>query len=231
MIKHVLSILIVGAGITACSSLLYQNDQQYAVDGASGTSIEIDSLVAPYSRTLAKEMNLVIGQNKADLLVDRPNSGLGQWLCDGLVQLGKDSLHLSDYPVTSLLNTGGLRAPMLQGDITVGAVFKIMPFDNRIVALRLPASSLEKMADYLTKKGGEPISGMTLVAGKLKLVTDAPYFWVVTSDFLANGGDNMLFFQDAVEKRETVLLLRDFMLNAVKKQQIIDFVAQERISW
>lgn len=232
MIRNYIVSLVIGAGLTACSSLLYQSDKQYALDDSQRTSVEIDSLVAPYARELKKEMNVVIGNNKQDLLVERPNSGLGQWICDRLVAFGKDSLSLDGCPVVSLLNTGGLRSPLSKGPVTVGNIFQVMPFDNRIVALKLSTERLPEIEAYLKLKGGEPVSGMKVVKGKLSLNDPATScFWVVTSDFLANGGDNMLFFKTYLDKRETMVLLRDFLINAVKKQQNIDFSAEERINW
>lgn len=60
MIRNYIVALVIGAGLTACSSLLYQSDKQYALDSTQTNSVEIDSLVAPYSRALKKEMSVVI---------------------------------------------------------------------------------------------------------------------------------------------------------------------------
>lgn len=158
---------------------------------------------------------------------------MGQWICDLLVSFGKDSLLLGeDCPVVSLLNTGGLRAPLSKGTVTLGSIYRVMPFDNRIVALKLSTERLPEIEAYVKLKGGEPLSGMKIVKGQLSLNDPkTSCFWVITSDFLANGGDDMLFFKTYLDKRETIVLLRDYIINAVKKQQNIDFSAEERINW
>ena len=37
-------------------------------------------------------------------------------------------------------------------------------------------------------------------------------YWVVTSDYLANGGDNYIFFKNAIERRAMNALLRDVII-------------------
>jgi hypothetical protein len=44
------------------------------------------------------------------------------------------------------------------------------------------------------------------------------HFWVITSDYLANGGDQMSFFQDAVERQNKKVLLREVFIQACIKQ-------------
>jgi hypothetical protein len=46
------------------------------------------------------------------------------------------------------------------------------------------------------------------------------YIWVLTSDFLANGGDQMSFFKD-LEKQETGILLRDIFIAQAKNQGVL----------
>ena len=58
----------------------------------------------------------------------------------------------------ALLNFGGLRAPINQGEITVGNVFELMPFDNTIMMVRLKPQAIAAMLDYLLEKGGQPVS-------------------------------------------------------------------------
>ena len=59
--------------------------------------------------------------------------------------------------------------------------------------------------------------------------TSFDYFWVITTDFLANGGDKMLFFQTAVEKKNTGVLLRDLLLQEVERSGKIEVQLEERI--
>jgi 2',3'-cyclic-nucleotide 2'-phosphodiesterase (5'-nucleotidase family) len=233
-----LRILIVfglGAGLLACSSSLHQVTPvvSTSINSDLGTDATMDSMIAPYSRELSAEMNVVLGTSKFDLIVGRPSSSLGNWTTDALLQYAQDSMQLTDLPVIVLLNTGGLRASLSKGDITVGDIFKLMPFDNTLVILKCKRSILDAVQAYLFKTGGEPISGMFINRGVLSLVPlrESEEIYIITSDFLANGGDKMDFLKQAIETRLTGILIRDIFMNAVKKQQILIGSTEERITW
>lgn len=230
-------LFIIGAGLTACSSLLVPSatDHSSTIDGSLSGDIQVDSLIAPYARELAKEMNLQIGVALADLSVKRPNSNLGEWVCDALVSYASDSLGLKQEKPVAILNTGGLRASLSKGAITVGDIFKLMPFDNQLVALKISTSKITELETFFKQTGGEPISGFKIVKGKANFDTSVEtngYFWVITTDFLANGGDKMTFLLEPLEKRLTKVLLRDVLIQTVKKQQTIGAeIQEERITW
>ncbi|MGV3609920.1 MAG: 5'-nucleotidase C-terminal domain-containing protein [Fluviicola sp.] len=235
MKKLVFLFFLIGAGLTACSYHLQVKGSKQNIDGASKNSVEMDSLIAPYRREMLREFGLVIGETTTDLVTGRPNSSLGFWLCDQLIKKGKDSSFFQNEPLVALINIGGLRADLPKGPITVGDIYKVMPFDNRMVFLKLSLDKIPEMEAYLKEKGGEPIGGFKLEKGKLifpdNLAKEKNYFWVVTSDFLANGGDNMFFFNNPLQRFDTNVLFRDFIIEAVKKEQKITFYPEERINW
>lgn len=234
--RKFIGILIIGAGLSACSSYSYKafNAQRIDVKSPVEKDPEVDSLVAPYRRALAMEMNRVIGEATADMQVARPNSTLGQWVTDIVLQFGKDSLlnrQSEKLPVIAILNTGGIRASLSKGPLTVGDIYKLMPFDNQLMALKLPVSQFAEIEAYIQKTGGEPISGFAIVNGKMVVdnPTNATFVWIITTDFLANGGDKMLFFQSATEKIISPVLLRDLLLREVERTKTIEELLEERI--
>lgn len=235
MKKIIFLFFLIGAGVTACSYHLQIKGSKQNIDGSSKSSVEMDSLVAPYRREMMKEFGQVIGETTNDLVVGRPNSILGFWLCDQLIAKAKDSSLFKQEPLVAFINNGGLRADIPKGPITVGDIYKIMPFDNRMVFLKLSLDKIPEMEAYLKEKGGEPIGGFSLIKGKLEFpdsqAKEKGYFWVVTSDFLANGGDNMFFFNNPLDRLDTNVLFRDFIIEAVKKEKKITYSPQERINW
>jgi 5''-nucleotidase/2'',3''-cyclic phosphodiesterase and related esterases len=235
MKKLVFLFFLIGAGLTACSYHLQVKGSKQNIDDSSKNSVEMDSLIAPYRREMLREFGMVIGEATTDLVTSRPNSSLGFWLCDELIKKGKDSSFFKNEPLVAFINIGGLRADLPKGPITVGDIYKVMPFDNRMVFLKLSLDKIPEMEAYLKEKGGEPIGGFKLVKGKLvfpdNLAKEKNYFWVVTSDFLANGGDNMFFFNNPLQRFDTAILFRDFIIEAVKKEQKITFYPEERINW
>ncbi len=235
MNKIVFLFFLIGAGLSACSYHLQVKGSQQKIDGSCATSVAVDSMIAPYRREMMREFGSVIGEAATELVVSRPNSTLGFWLCDQLLAKAKDSAVFRNEPLVAFINNGGLRADLPNGPITVGDIYKVMPFDNRMVFVKLSLDKIPEMEAYLKEKGGEPIGGFKLVKGKLvfpdNLAKERGYFWVVTSDFLANGGDNMFFFNKPLDRIDTNLLFRDFIIAAVKKEQKITFYPEERINW
>ncbi len=106
----------------------------------------------------------------------------------------------------ALTNGGGLRADLPVGELTYGQLYQAMPFDNRFARVRLTAAELaEVLADNLTRTGSFfSIAGLRAEArceGQTVRVTlldeagpVAPerMLTLVTTDFLATGGDGAL---------------------------------------
>ncbi|MDX2360377.1 MAG: 5'-nucleotidase C-terminal domain-containing protein [Crocinitomicaceae bacterium] len=190
---------------------------------------KIDSIVAPYSESLAVEMNIVIAEAKQDFIKGRPNASLNNWATDALLVNQRE--FGQGKQIMCLLNVGGLRNPLNEGDITIGDIFKLMPFDNQVVWVELPTSVLPEMEAYLLVRGGEPIAGAKFVDDKLVFldpIKNTPTFWVVTSDYLMNGGDDMDFFEKKLGAVYPEVLLRDAFIEEAKKQKTLVYNNEER---
>ena len=125
----------------------------------------IDSIVQPYKKDLEKEMLEVIAHADHDFTKGRPNGTLNNWATDALLD---NQLRTSkgQRQVMSLLNVGGLRNPISKGDVTVGDIFKLMPFDNNVVWVEMPIEVLPEIEAYLRKRGGEPVGMVKIEKGK-----------------------------------------------------------------
>jgi 2',3'-cyclic-nucleotide 2'-phosphodiesterase (5'-nucleotidase family) len=140
------------------------------------------------------------------------------------------------------VNYGGLRASLPQGNITIGNVFELMPFENEVVLIKVSGMSIRMMADKIAERGGEGISGIILGIREFKVSTlkiggkpvepDLDY-WLVTSDYIANGGDQMSMFKNPIERINTKLKLRDVLIQTLsdryKKEGIISVKEDGRI--
>src|SRR5581483_7336866 len=87
-------------------------------------------------------------------------SALGSFLAD--------SLRASEKADVALLNPGGLRADLKSGELTYGAVFEVMPFDNNVATLDVTGDELLRVlkAAYGGKKGVFQVSGVEVKLGK-----------------------------------------------------------------
>lgn len=231
MIRYFI-IAFVGAGLLACSSAKITVDSEsITIVEQSGQPNAIDSLVAPYKEDLEAEMNEVIAKAEQDFIKGRPSATLNNWAADAIFysQIREAELNA---PAFCLLNVGGLRNTINKGDVTLGDMFKVMPFDNEIIWVEMPISSLSDIEAYLVAKGGEPIANAKMKGGKLLVhgVDDkTEKFWVITSDYLMNGGDKMNFFQDRLSEKRTDILVRDAMIEEAKMQEILIWNDENRI--
>lgn len=181
----------------------------------------IDSLIRPYHDSLKEEMGQVLGISPRGMVAKRPGSDLMNWIADAVYVNQTKMVRLSE-PVICLLNTGGIRSTINKGEITLGDLFKLMPFDNQIVWVRMPSSSIPDIEEFIKKSGGEALSNALIEHGKLKingLNEKHNSFYVITSDYLMNGGDKATFFSKKLDVNLTGKLMRDALIEEVKVQK------------
>jgi 2',3'-cyclic-nucleotide 2'-phosphodiesterase (5'-nucleotidase family) len=231
--------IIVGASLMACSARFTPTFQIQAltvqevkpVQDTSAVHAKIGAFLAPYQDTLHTEFDAFVATTPEALVLSRPSSNLMNWCADAVLSSQTANKRLSE-PVICLLNTGGLRSSFGAGKLTLADFYKLMPFDNRLVWIHLPVSKISEIEKYLLKSGGEPIANCSFENGKLQipsLLSSHAYIWILTSDFLANGGDQMNFFL-GLEKQETNILLRDIFIETAKNQGVLVLDAQPRYS-
>jgi 5'-nucleotidase len=135
----------------------------------------------------------------------------------------------------ALTNGGGLRADIPAGDLTYGGLFAAMPFDNRFAVVTVKGKHLRRLVLSNLQRGGGILSwsGLTAKArckaGQLtgdilvkgKPITDEGSYTVVTSDFLASGGDGLigrLKLPDGAVKM-TDVIIRDAIADVLRKRK------------
>jgi len=177
----------------------------------------------PFKKTHDEQMYAVIAKSEDALVKADVESTLGNFFCDAVIYetkkiLGKDS-NMVDV---AIFNKGGLRNSLPKGNITIGNIFELMPFDNELVLLKLSGAQFKDMCYKIVEKGGIPIGGMRLtIKGTTptditingKAFDEKKDYWVVTSDYLANGGDSYNFFKNAKERKIMNVLLRNVIIN------------------
>lgn len=177
----------------------------------------------PYKKIHDEQMYSVIAKSDDVLVKADLESTLGNFFCDAVIYetkkvLGKDSALLD----AAVFNKGGLRNSLPKGDITIGNIFELMPFDNEVVLLKLSGAQFKDMCYKIVEKGGIPVGGMRMTIKGTNptdiIVNGKPFdetkdYWVVTSDYLANGGDSYTFFKNAKDKKILNILLRNMIIN------------------
>ncbi len=122
-----------------------------------------------------------------------------------LGNLVADALRAATATPIALMNGGGLRADLPAGNLTYGALYEVLPFDNHLAVVDMTGAELRRLLlqNLRGKKGILSISGATVrascKAGELFVevtlsdgtaLDDARSYRVGTNDFLALGGDD-----------------------------------------
>ncbi|RVU54097.1 multifunctional 2',3'-cyclic-nucleotide 2'-phosphodiesterase/5'-nucleotidase/3'-nucleotidase [Anaerosphaera multitolerans] len=185
-------------------------------------------------RELEPIKNNVIGEATEEFTHDRDTKGfntlLGSWSCEVMADKTKAQV--------AIQNGGGLRRSLEKGQITVGDMYEIMPFDNYLVVMDLAGSELIKAIDHgidmpkttdgvfsgliveydSTKAYGEKITKMTLSDGTP--IEEDKTYRVVVNDFMFTGGDGY-DFSKATNVDETYIPVRDVLVERIKSDKTI----------
>ena len=206
--------------LAACSGSAPEYKALEMNDSISDETIS-ESIISPYRDSLELTMNTVLVQNEAPLTRGIPESTLGNLVADLLLERTQTELPDSILPDLCLINIGGLRVDLPEGGITIGKVFELMPFENELDVLELSPEKMQEMLDYLREKGGQPFSGMKLTitaTGYECQINGEPLdenrtYYIVTSDYLADGGDKMYFFKEPLSRIKTEIKIRDAIID------------------
>jgi len=175
-------------------------------------------MISPYKNKLDKEMNEVICYTKNDLIKGKPESTLGNFICDLSLEKTNGEANICVF------NNGGLRDIISKGDIKTRDIYKVMPFENELVILELNNNEYYNLLQYITEREGEPFGGTNIIEKKDTIISDLnnkEKIRVLTSDYLANGGDNMSFFINKKQKKLGIKL-RDAIIEHCKNIDTLD---------
>ena len=210
--------------LISCSKniIIHSDKSSLPLHSSIASSKDIDSIIKPYKDSMEKEMTAIIAMSDYDFIAKKPSSNLMNWVADATFSnvIRKQKL---DAPVFCLLNFGSLRSTINKGKVTRGDLFTLMPFDNQVVIVQLPSSVIMDIENYILNTGGEPISNAIIENKKLVINDFIPnknkYFYVITSDYLLNGGDRMTFFEKKIKVIDPNILLREALIEEAFKQK------------
>jgi 2',3'-cyclic-nucleotide 2'-phosphodiesterase (5'-nucleotidase family) len=216
-------------------------DQNYE----QATTEEVKAYMQPFTAEVDKLMKPVLGTAAKDLVTGRPEAPLSNLLPDIFVWAGK---LYGEKPDFSVYNTNGIRASIAKGDITIGDVFEVAPFDNKITFLTLSGEKVKELMEQIAYRKGEGVSHevrMTITPeGKLlsatiggKEIDPNASYRIVTIDYVAHGNDRMTAFKSGTDVRELPGeddLARSVIMKYVKEQtangKVVDCNVEGRIT-
>ncbi len=184
---------------------------------------KMSNFILGYKGRLDSVMNEIVGTTEVPLSKAQPESTMGNFAADAQLEAGKK---LDNLSTISVVNYGCIRIPFVaKGNITKGKIYEIMPFDNMVTIIEIPGAVLQTFCDHMAARKGWPVSGLSYVikdgkATDVKVgsvaIKDNAVYKLVTSDYIANGGDECEFLVP-LKKYPSTVFLRDAMIDKVRR--------------
>lgn len=229
MRKELILLLIFGAIFASCAEKpaprVIKTELVAVVPAEGADTSEFARWLEPYKQTMMNQMSVPIGYAEESMDRSLPESLLGNLLLDIFGSYAKSEGYAYDCIIT---NIGGIRDSLQKGEITIGDIYSIVPFDNTLVLLDLDGKSMEELCQAIAKEGGQVTSGirMTIVDKKYAeniKVNNAPIdtlrtYKVLTNDYLSFGNDRLYPLANHTKQHSFGLPLRDVVIDYIRQQ-------------
>lgn len=182
------------------------------------------SLITPYKTKLDNEMGQVIAKGAKELQKNPGESPLGNLVAD--MQMRYSEKKFGRRIDISIVNNGGLRNSLPEGEITLGNIYELAPFENVIYLLELTGDDVEKLARYAVKGKNLGMTGLHVEGKEGELLSHSlagkqavpgRKYTLAINDYLANGGDHMDFLVALPRLVESDVLMREMILDQMKE--------------
>jgi 5'-nucleotidase len=174
---------------------------------------------------------------------------LGDFVTDAMRKKAKTQV--------ALQGGGGLRAGLPQGEVTVGQIFSVMPFTNKLNKFSLKGADLLAALEHGVSRYGESGSGRFLQISGLRITVDpkrkkgerivsaevqsADRVWkpidpmaiysVASDNYIRTGGDDFAMLRDkAFDTDEDLSPVQDVLIDALKENSPVDVKLDGRIT-
>lgn len=221
-------ISVLFAVFSGCQShyaLVKSGRGEYRMDSTVTVDSGIVKTYMPYKQKMEAQMSAVLGQSAIAMpKIDSAEIYLGNFYADAAATEARKVVSF-DFAIPT--TKGGLRYALPKGNITLSAIFELMPFENELVLLKLKGTDVQQLLNFIAASGGQPVSGLRMkIKDKLPAevtINGTPFnpnntYTILTSDYLANGGDNTKGLSSPLERKNVGLRVRDALINYVKQQ-------------
>ena len=208
---------------------------------ADGEDAALAAVLRPYQDSVRVRMGATIF--RTDRVIERLGNGdvespLGNFVAEVVREAGHGDI--------GLVNSGGIRAPLPKGDVTVGDVVSVLPFDNKVVTVSMRGDEVRRLLDFVARRVGK--SGFAQVDGVSFVVRDGRaasirvgdrmlesgrVYRVATIDYLYEGGDGYTQFARAAggTVERTGVLLHEAAVDFLRRHPNYKFRTDGRIVW
>lgn len=200
--------------------------------------VHIAALIAEYHDKIQVKFSEVVGETSVNLITSKEReTNIGNLLTDAM----RNATHAD----LAFQNSGGIRADVPIGKISMEQAYTLLPFDNVILTMDLSGATVLSLLEQngasehgilqmsgvsvaydMNKPKGERLLSATVAGGPLQ---PARTYRVATNDFLAAGGDGFKQFMDGAR-----LVygdnLRDVLVSYLKQRSPVAPAVEGRIA-
>ena len=210
--KHFV-LLLTFITLISCSSHQYYitkiEGKKIGITEKQTSVAEIEKYIKPYRENIDKDLNEILAFCPKNLDKNGEwQTNIGCFLADITLEKSNPIFQKREQKSIDfcLLNHGGIRTIIPKGNVTARNAYEVIPFENSAVIIGLKGEQLIEIANYIvSEKKPHPLAGMTFIITKDNKIKNIQVqgkpldfektYYVVTSDYLSNGGDNMIFFK------------------------------------
>jgi len=206
---------------------------------------QIEAFIKPYREHIDNDLSEVIAYCPENLDKSKGEwqTNIGSFMADITLEKSNVLFQKREHKNIDvcLLNHGGIRAVIPKGNVTARNAYEVMPFENSAIVIALKSEQMHELIDYIiAEKKPHPLAGLTFSidknnkASKIliqgKPIEKETVYYVVTSDYLSNGGDNMTFFKKGIAQHDLDYKLRNIMIDYFKEVDTLKIRNDARIT-
>ena len=212
---------------------LSHNYSTIAVDSRldDRTNPDLAAILVPYRTGVDSLMQIKVAESAGNFENSEPS--LINFVSDFAFDMGR-KLNNGKPVDLAFMNKGSLRRSLPEGDVTLGMIMMMQPFNNYLEVIDVKGKDLLDAFDVMAMRGGDGVSAnveavmkdrkCTSVKINGKKIDPDKTYRLVTIDYLANGGDYMepLVTAPKIARSKQVVYkdLLEYLANDMKGQKI-----------
>ena len=175
------------------------------------------SIIDYYAAEVKGKMDVKLGYAPSDIRRGTPESPLGNLSADGLIWAAKQ-FHNVDADV-AVYNSGGVRANIAQGNVTLGDVYAAFPFDNALSILTITGKNLKRLMykvpfDLYVNKEVRLVSDRDGWVSSITIngeeIDDDKQYTVATIDYITDNDAYTTILGNPIDREDSVEMIRDY---------------------
>ncbi len=179
-----------------------------------------------------------LGEQVKEVLAQAPQGLSGEGRAEAQTPLGvyvAEVMRRVTGADLALENSGGIRATIPPGPVTVGDAYRVIPYENTIVTCTLSGARIRELLAFGLGRAGQ--GGYPQLAGVSwrmedgrpadiriggRPLDDARDYTVATNNFVFAGGDGYTQFEGAADAQDTGVSLRDAFMDVARTAQVLE---------